>query len=572
MASFQQAYWLARQIRYFMKHPGEAALFVIIPFLSMLVFKVAWWHIKKPLRLVSTTVVVAAMWQWGWNWKVGVAAQTSVLAVLTLAWVALTAERGTARGLSAILTGVYRLVRIRKLWPSMCIATKFTDHEGFPLPARDWRITQHGLMATVAFGAAGRPEFEALAFADAIRSNLYVARVRLKRLAPGLVNIFIEWGDHLKEIKRLSEIPPATREGYLSVGIREDGRPFELPIGKSVLAVGLTGSGKSSFAWALVYALIRAGIPFRLTICNPKYVEWKIAKESIEESPIVYRYTDSPADLGERGLRKDGFMWVIAEEMTAKLQKIPVGQRYHVPTDEEPLDIIIVDETLPLVDQLRKKKEQHPLGLVTYQGRAAGSWVIFLSQTGEKDVIGPVRDLVPIRLAFALPNREQTEMSLGTGAVNKGAMPHFLDPTEDSGVCYFRDDEGDYGAARIGFATDTQLPYLIMGHLPPEDSGEELDKYNWGRPCYVYEYYGFDDFGEKELKYIGEAYDWEERYKQHCRNEPEMMAEVVKDWTEVVLYPTKASAEIEEARRIRSKHPKWNKQHNADHYRGKVNA
>lgn len=571
MSGLQGGYWRARQIAYFWKHPAEFLGFVLLPFLATFLAKFLWWHIKKPHRLVSSTIVVAALIQFGWSFKTFAAAQTSVTVGMTMLWIALQAERGTARGVSAILTGVYRLVRIRKLWANMCAATEFTDSDGLPIPARHWRISQHGLSCTVAVGASGRNEYEALKYVERIRSNLYVARVRMKKLSSGLMNLSIEWGDHLREIRSLAEIPPATREGYLSVGIREDGLPFELPIGKSVLAVGLTGSGKSSFAWALVYALIRSGIPFRLTIGDPKFVEWKIAKESIDESPIVYRYTDSAYQLGAGGLKQGQFMWLIDQDLTERLQSIPVGQRLHVPTDEQPLDVIIIDETLPLTKELKKSDVQHPLARVTYMGRGAGEWVVFLSQTGEKDVIGPVRDLVPIRLAFALPTREQAEMALGSGAVNKGAMPHFLDPTEDAGICYYNTDKGEYGAARVGFATDQDIPYLVMGQLPP--THDELpDKYDYSRPCYVYEYYGLDEHGNKELKYIGEAFDWEKRYAQHLRDEPAMMAEVRKDWTEVELWPTKASAEIEEMKRILKKHPKWNKQHNGEFYRGTVNA
>jgi predicted GIY-YIG superfamily endonuclease len=412
----------------------------------------------------------------------------------------------------------------------------------------------------------GKAEAHALNFKDAIRSTLYVDRVRMKKLSSGIVRMNFEYGEHLRAFASLADIPPATSPDMLAIGVKEDGSVFELPIGKSVLAVGLTGTGKSSFAWALVYALIRSGIPFRLTIGDPKFVEWKIAKESIDASPIVYQYTDSPYQLGKGGLGEGQFMWKIQKDLTDKLNRIPVGQRIATPSEADPLDIVIIDETLPLTAELKSKGAQHPLVLMTYQGRAAGSWCIFLSQTAEKEVIGPVRDLVPIALCFAVKSREQADMALGSGAVNKGLTPHLLDAIDDVGICYYSLDTGNDGAARIGFATDYDIPYLIMGQIPPEKT--VVDKYSYDRPCYVYEYYGPDENGNKELKYIGEAYDWEKRYKQHEEKEPEMMKEIVKAWTEVDLWPSKASAETEEMIRIKKKHPKWNRQHNGSHYRG----
>ena len=565
MNAFQKGYWLARQIRFFREHPLLFLFFVLIPFILTVLAHVLIWSIKKPWRIGLATVFLAFWYRF--DFQIALYAVPATIVAYMLAWIAYVSQRGTAVGAPAILAGVYHLIRIRRLWALTCTATGFLTYDSLPVPAHNWRITQHGIRADLSVGAMGRAEMHALNFKDPIRSTLYVDRVRMKKLSSGIVRMWVEWGDHLKKFTSLSDIPMASSPDMLAVGVKENGTVFELPIGKSVLAVGLTGTGKSSFAWALVYALIRAGIPFRLTIGNPKFVEWKIAKESMEASPIVYRYTDSPYQLGKGGLGKGQFMWEIQHDLTEKLKKIPVGQRIATPTEEDPLDIIIIDETLPLTDELRKEKGNHPLAMVTYQGRAAGSWCIFLSQTAEKDVIGPVRDLVPIVLAFSVKSREQADMALGSGSVNKGLVPHMLDPVEDVGICYYSFDTGDDGPARIGFATDYDIPYLIMGQIPPPPPSE-VDKYSYDRPCYVYEYYGLDENNQKECKYIGEAYDWQKRFKQHEEKEPEMMAEVIPEWTVVDLWPSKASAETEEVIRIKKVHPKWNKQHNAGYYRG----
>lgn len=562
---FSNAYWAARKFNYFRQHPAELAFLVILPGIVTLAWKtLSWLMFRKLARATVTVVSTLVLFYYGW--KPALYAVPATTVAYSLCWVALVIGRGTARGSSAILAGVYRFIRIRRLWPQTCNATQFTTHDGLPIPTSNWRITQHGLTADLAVGSTGRPEISALDYADRVRSTLYVNRVKFKKLSSGMVRMHMEWGDHLKAIRSLAEIPPATGPDRLAVGVTEYGKVFELPIGKSVLVTGLTGSGKSSFAWALVYALIKAGIPFRLTIGDPKFVEWKIAFEALDESPIVYKYTSSPYQLGSGGLGKGQFMWNIDNDLTEKLKKVPVGQRYHTPTPDEPLDIIIIDETLPLTKELKRQDVQHPLARVVYQGRVVGSWAIFLSQTAEKEVIGPVRDLVPIKLAFALSGPNATRTALGEDSIGRGAYPHLLDPDEDMGICYYN-DEGRFGAARIGFATDADTPFLVMGELPPE-STQVADKFSWDRPCYVYEYYGLDEFGERELIYIGEAYDWEKRFKQHLEDDPTMMAEVVKEWTVVDLWPSKASAEYRERELIKAKHPKWNKQHNGGYYRG----
>lgn len=568
MNSFQRGYWLARQVRFFWEHPVWFIALVLIPFILTLLAHVLWWSIKKPWRFGLATVFLAFWYRF--NLELALYAVPATIVAYMLAWIAYVAQRGTAVGASAILTQAVRLTRIRRLWATTCQATGFLTFDRLPVPTHNWRITQHGMSVDLSVGAMGRAETHAFNFQDAVRSTLYVDRVRMKKLSSGMVRMWIEYGDHLRRFTSLSDIPPATRPDYLAVGVTEHGTVLELPIGKSVLAVGLTGTGKSSFAWALVYALIRAGLPFRLTIGDPKFVEWKIAKESIDESPIVYRYTDSPYQLGKGGLGKGQFMWQIDQDLTEKLKRIPVGQRVATPTQESPLDIVIIDETLPLTTELKKNAQDHPLARMVYMGRAAGSWCIFLSQTAEKDVIGPVRDLVPVVLCFAVKSREQADMALGSGSVNRGLTPHLLDPIDDAGICYYSTDKGEGGAARIGFATDYDIPFLIMGELPPPPN--VVDKFDYGRPCYVYEYYGPDENGEKELKYVGESFNWEKRFDQHKEKDPEMMAEVVKEWTVVDLWPSKASAETEEMIRIKRKHPKWNRQHNGSYYRGSKNA
>lgn len=523
--------------------------------------KLLWWLIRVPARAGILACLIAGLVQWGIVG--GLVSASSAMVLFTLVWVALVAERGTAQGFSAILTGVSRLIKVRRIWPDVMSRVGMVDKlSAKPLRMHRPRITQRGLELDLYMGQMGRHESAIHKLLPDIQSAMYVDRVRaIPTDQSGVVRLAIEWGLHLRKHLALSDIPASTREGYLCIGITEDGAPFELPIGLSVLAGGLTGMGKSSFVWAIIYSLIKSGIPFRLRIIDPKHTEWSIAREHVDDSPIVYRYTSSPMDYGDRGLTKGGFLWEIEQDLTERLKNIPVGERVHRPTDDEPLDITIIDETLPLAENLRKKKEAHPLAVTTYKGRAGCHWNIFLSQVGEKEVLGPVRDMVPVRLCFKSPTWEFTDMVLGSGATARGAAAHTLDPVEDRGVCYVARDNGSMYAARIGYATDADTEYLIMGDLPPVVMPRDPHA---DRPCSVYRYYAVDG----ELLYVGKAFDPVKRAAEHARDEPWYALEVDESQTTWEWWPTEAAALFEERKQIKRDHPKHNKQHNGAHYRG----
>lgn len=519
-----------------------------------------WWLIRHPPLLGMTVVFVAGTVQWGWRW--GLTDAGIALLAGIAAWIALIAERGTARGLRAILLGVSRLVRVRRIWGPVCEEARLVSHvTKTPLPARRWRITQRGLECDVALGALAMHEAKFGEHLAGLQSALYVDRVRQHAISSGLAKLSIEWGNHLRTHLALADIPESERleQGYLSIGKTEDGLPFEAPIGISMLAAGMTGAGKSSFVWAVVYALVRSNMPFRLRIVDPKHVEWAIAREHAGDSPIVHRYTSSPMDYGERGLRANGWMDELSQDLERRLKNIPVGTRMHRGTDEEPWDIVIIDEGLPLAKGLRKAGVEHPLSEVTYKGRAAGTWMIFLTQIAEKEVLGPVRDMIPFRVCFKAPNADFTRVVLGDDAVRQGAIPHLLDPIADRGVCYAIDEFGKCFAARIGYATDEDTRYLIMGEMPRV--GASIDKYE-ARECAVYYHYAPDG----ELLYIGNAYDPWKRMDQHRLKQP-WWGEVDEGAMRVEWWPTKASAEVEEASEIRRLGPKYNKTFNGGRVR-----
>lgn len=554
-------YQRLRALNYYRAHPTETCLLIALALIRAC-FLGAWWLVRKPQRLAVAIVTVSVWKQWGLH-AATFALPASILAV-TLVKMALIAERGTAHGFSAILSGVSRQWKLQRHWRHAARDLGLImPASGEPVPAVNWRISQRGVGMDIPIGLLGVAESDIFTFTEKLRSRLFVDRIRAKKIGPGYAHIDFDFGEHLKRKIYLSDIPPSTRPGYLSVGIREDGEPLELPIGRSVLAAGLTGSGKSSFVWAVIYALIVSGIPFRLTIADPKFVEFKVARDKLGESPIVYKYTSSPADIGGRGLRENGFMWQIEKELTARLAKIPVGQREHVPTEEDPLDVLIIDETLPMAAYLRKEKEEHPISKVAYQGRAAGEWVICLSQITEKEVLGPIRDMIPIRLLFACQNRSQIDTALGEGSYARGAHAHLLDPVEDAGVCYMSTDTGLMMGARIGFATDEDTTYLVMGQVPPSREVREYELRN--RQCATYKYYGFDD-GDERVIYIGKAFDPQNRYKQHEEREPVMMAEVLR-W-DYEMWDSEEIALFQEKKMIRKYRPKWNYQHNVKYYRG----
>jgi S-DNA-T family DNA segregation ATPase FtsK/SpoIIIE len=171
----------------------------------------------------------------------------------------------------------------------------------------------------------------------------------------------------------------------LPVGRRASGEPWLLRLlGTHLLIAGATGAGKGSVLWSLVRALgprLRDG-SVQLWAVDPK--------GGMELTPGArlfsrFAYAD-PAQMVELLEGAVVFMRERAERLRL------AGARSHVPTNGDPLVVVLVDEmaslTAYLSDRDLKKRADAAMQLLLSQGRAAGVLVVGAQP-------GPGQDVLP---------------------------------------------------------------------------------------------------------------------------------------------------------------------------------
>jgi FtsK/SpoIIIE family len=274
---------------------------------------------------------------------------------------------------------------------------------------------------------------------------------------PELVTLVLRRSDALRKPVAPVATPALPDLGGIELGLIEDGTTLRIRmLGTQILVTGATGAGKGSVLWSIVAALaggVRAGV-VKLWVFDPKG-----GMEFAAGQPLFDRFLceDFPA------------MATALEQAVATLQdrtrRLRGVTRQHVPTEAEPLYVIVIDElatlTAYLADRQLKDRIKSALGVILTQGRAAGVHVVAAVQDPRKEVV-QLRDLFPTRIALRLTEPNQVDMVLGDGMRDRGALCDRI-PMDAPGVGYVVLD-GDPTPVRARFChqTDTAITDLAQ--------------------------------------------------------------------------------------------------------------
>ena len=502
---------------------------------TIVMFIAGWIEFGSPIAAVFTAVLVPALI---WAAKIG------------LAW-----RIGEASTLRAVLRGMSRLRSVKKDWSHVMAEIGMTAKGGRVVPHTRNQVLQNGVRMTVVMGAISKNSNALTKKGGDIASGFFCSRALVKKLSPSLAVLTLQWGEHLRQVYRLRDLPEPSGAKRVVFGVSEEGKPAELAYNLSVLAGGLSGSGKSSFAWSVIAGYLAAGIPIRVRVLDPSGVEFAEFKKH-KDSPILMDYCS-----GVDPKPVERFFDRLNADMDRRLAHVEqTGIREHVPTVEEPMDITIIDEILPIASELKKGSTEHPISKVAYLGRKAGFVAIALTQISQVDTLGRARDVFPQRVSFRTQNRYLTDAVLGDNAESDGARCSQLDMEHDRGVGYIASpDVQGYQAFRSAWVSDKETALISQGRLPDTSSLSAVDGLEL-LPTSVYEMR--DRFNA--LLYVGIAVTGreEERWAEHKLHQwwwPE-----VADMRTVELLPNRALARTEEARRILKYQPRHNTQHNTD--------
>lgn len=526
-----------------------------------------WWLVVHPYVTlpIAGSVALGVLGR-----SVAVAGLSLVAGALlaTLTWVGWQCVRGSARGLGPILSGLSRIIRVRRRWPGVAQAVGYGQAvEDWPSapPLKSVRMTQHGVAAVAVTGWVVKTGAALESAAPDIAAGMFCDRVRVRPLRASYAALTFEWGAHLAQEYTLHDVPePSINAGWprnVAFGVTEDGGPAELVANLSTLIGGVAGSGKSSAAWAIIAGYLKAQIPIRVRVLDPGELEFASLKKALEahsadesKPSICHQYVTETSQVGEAFEQTLRAM----NARKAAMRERDDGTREHEPTEAEPLDILVIDELLPYVDKLKSAGVNHPIGQLVYIGRKYGFLVIACTQVGQADALGRVRDLFPQRICFRTKNRHMTEAVLGESAESDGARCSGID-IADRGVCYLEvPGVKGYLLARSAYVSNKETVPLAAGLLPakPTEAAVLRERRN-RKPTGLYRHYGHASDGTPVLLYVGISNRPDIREDQHEADKP-WWPWVDLELSELETYPKRSLAETAELEAIAAERPVFN--------------
>jgi len=528
------------------------------------VFAVCVWLCRHYVVTGTAAMLLASWVQFGTLWAAVPLACLVPAAYGVVKWQQLRA-RTEASTVGGVAQGLARIRVLQKRWPGVMHQLRMCSRDGSQTPPLTQAVaTETGVKARVITGAIAADSQQLLKLEPQIAAGMFCDRVIVRSVSPSVASIRFDWGEHLRREYTLSDIPelPPVSKGspaLIRFGVHADGSPASIVSNLSTLVGGVSGSGKSSTAWALLAGYLEQ-VPVRVRVVDPPGIEFAKLGEAVGKG-LVHSYGVDPTLVahsvpGSSSL--DDFWLDLERAFTRRLRSVSEsGSRLHVPTVEEPLDITLIDELLPIAEELKKKNAptEHIVGKIAYLGRKAGFVVIALTQAAQVDTIGRIRDLFPQRISHKTGNRYNTDAILGDNAESDGARASRLDVAHDRGVGYMAATNG-YLGLRSARLSDGDMDQIAAGQRPTPVLGKGPE------PCSVYAFWGRND----EWLYVGkaEADRVSARWKEHAADK--WWWDQVERKDVIDTYPDEKTALTAEAVLIRKQRPKYNKQHNTGKY------
>jgi S-DNA-T family DNA segregation ATPase FtsK/SpoIIIE len=290
-------------------------------------------------------------------------------------------------------------------------------------------------------------DFEAAA--ERMRTAVGSTRLRVEPYGTNEVLLTFTIGDVLAEPFTASQPSSETPTSltHVSMGRREDGSNWHLPIGPHTLVAGCSGAGKGSVFWTFAFGLAPA---VKAGLVRLHGIDLKGGMEVLMGGDLfsTRATTSSEAVVVLESL---------VEQMQRRTSAYAGRVRSHEPTTDEPLHVVMIDELAALTaycpQRDLQRRAEMAINLLCSQGRAPGFVVFACLQDPRKEVI-PSRGLFTQMIGLRLKDVSETTMVLGETAVTSGAHCHRI-PRSVPGTGYVIPEEGGYPIrVRAGFASD----------------------------------------------------------------------------------------------------------------------
>jgi S-DNA-T family DNA segregation ATPase FtsK/SpoIIIE len=270
---------------------------------------------------------------------------------------------------------------------------------------------------------------------------------------PGLLRLDVVWGDPLDMVLPALAVDDGVDLATVPVGLRENGEPWTVQLtANHLLVAGVTASGKSSVLWSLIRSVAPAVHKGTVQLWG---IDPKGGMEFQPGRPLFTRFAAGDIE------QMTTLLEAAVAMMTARASRYAdLHVRKHVPTVDEPLIVVLVDELAFLTAYTPDRKQRDTINqlfaILLTQGRAVGICVVAALQDPRKEVIG-YRNLFPTKIGLRLDEKSQVDMVLGDGARDAGARcDHVAEATP--GVGYVKvDGQREPVRVRAAYVTDDDI-------------------------------------------------------------------------------------------------------------------
>lgn len=333
---------------------------------------------------------------------------------------------------------------------------------GFP-KVEMWDYDAHGLYVDVLMlGGQSLRSWANEETLEQLATYLHVPEVTASSPAPSWVRLQVRVFDTLADATAAPDLGMVDDVDLAAVptGVFEDGDTWCVPVqGRHVLLAGRTSSGKSGVLWSLVNGMGPAIASGRVEL---RVIDPKGGMELGFLEPMCTRFACTTPEEMIACLEET------ADEMAEAAQRYRGKVRKPVPTPENPLVVVIIDEAATLsafTDRELQARFERAHGRLLSQGRAPLFSVIETVIDPSKDTV-PQRQLFPYRIGMGMDEPTQVAMIHGQGARERGSRCDDI-PFSTPGVCYVQEDgRAGFRRARAFLVTDDDVDWIVATYAP----------------------------------------------------------------------------------------------------------
>ena len=218
---------------------------------------------------------------------------------------------------------------------------------------------------------------------------------------------------------------------------------------------GAKSDERNSSKWGHLRLAHSAGL-VTVTGLDPKWMELAPGRGLIDVVTDVERMPQVLDDL--------------VAEMDTRCRALEGLGRVHVPSKEAPHRIVLVDELATLTalqDRRSKERVEAALGHLGSRGRAAGFTLVLTTVEPTKEVVR-WRALHAVKVGFRMEEASHTDMTLGDGARDRGALCDQI-AQSTPGVGFVKEDGDPHPVRfRVVHITDTDIAAFVTAPTPAE--------------------------------------------------------------------------------------------------------